>query len=235
MSRSQRLFHLLQILRNHRGPVSGEVLGREAGVSLRTIRRDICTLQAMGADIDGAPGFGYVLRPGFLLPPLSLNEEELQALTAGAQWVNRQTDVALGRAAQNALAKIVSVLSPEVQRTLNDNALYIGRALSDTHTFDLGDVRKAMREQRKIQMSYKDEGESVSNRVVWPITLGFVEGQRYIAGWCELRNNFRLFRVDRTIDAAVLTDRYTRSRHQLVKEWRAEEDHRRRLASERRS
>ncbi len=128
MSRSQRLFHLLQILRNHRGPVSGEVLGREAGVSLRTIRRDICTLQAMGADIDGAPGFGYVLRPGFLLPPLSLNEEELQALTAGAQWVTRQTDVALGRAAQNALAKIVSVLSPEVQRTLNDNALYIGRA-----------------------------------------------------------------------------------------------------------
>ena len=79
----------MQVLRRHRGTVSGEVLAREVGVSLRTIRRDIATLQALGADINGEPGIGYILRPGFLLPPLSFTAEEIHALAAGAQWVSR--------------------------------------------------------------------------------------------------------------------------------------------------
>lgn len=112
MSRSHRLFDLMQVLRRHRGTVPGLTLARELGVSLRTIRRDIVTLQAMGADIDGEPGVGYILQPGFLLPPLSFTEEEIQALVAGAQWVSRHTDDALVHAVQNALAKIGGVLPP---------------------------------------------------------------------------------------------------------------------------
>ncbi|WP_033576064.1 helix-turn-helix transcriptional regulator [Dickeya chrysanthemi] len=220
MSRSHRLFELMQALRRHRGTVSGEVLARESGVSLRTIRRDIATLQTMGADIDGAPGVGYILRPGFLLPPLSFTEEELQALVAGAQWVSRQTDDALALAAQNALAKISGVLNPEMRRALDDDALYVGRQKEMTSSLDL--ARQAMRGQRKMRITYTDQHGKASERVIWPIVLGFVESHRFIAGWCELRGDFRLFRVDRINQAEFLKDRYSGSRRQLVKAWRAQ-------------
>ncbi|WP_150696984.1 helix-turn-helix transcriptional regulator [Pandoraea terrae] len=233
VSRSHRLFDLMQVLRRHRGTVSGEVLARETGVSLRTIRRDIATLQAMGADIDGAPGVGYILRPGFLLPPLSFTEEELQALVAGAQWVSRQTDDALALAAQNALAKIGGVLPPETRRVLDDDALYIGRKKEDTAGVDLVRVRRAMREQRKMYIMYTDQNGAVSERTIWPIMLGFVESRRFIAGWCELRGDFRLFRTDRIVKVDFLDDHYARNRRQLVKEWRAQEELRRRQQDDR--
>jgi predicted DNA-binding transcriptional regulator YafY len=217
----------MQVLRRHRGTVSGEVLARESGVSLRTIRRDIATLQAMGADIDGAPGVGYILRPGFLLPPLSFTEEELQALVAGAHWVGRQTDDALALAAQNALAKIGGVLPPETRRALDDDALYVGRKREDTSGLDLARVRQAMREQRKMRIAYTDQNGAVSERTIWPIMLGFVESRRFIAGWCELRQDYRLFRGDRISKVSFLDDRYSRNRRQLVKEWRAQEELRR--------
>ena len=137
MSRSHRLFELMQVFRRHRGVVSGHVLASETGVSLRTIYRDIATLQAMGADIEGEAGVGYLLRPGFLLPPMSFTEEEIQAIVAGTQWVSRQTDDALARAAQNVLAKIGAVLSPEMQRLLGDDALYVGRQKEDVSSLDL--------------------------------------------------------------------------------------------------
>lgn len=214
----------MQVLRRHRGTVSGDVLARESGVSLRTIRRDIATLQAMGADIDGAPGVGYILRPGFLLPPLSFTEEELQALVAGAQWISRQTDDALALAAQNALGKIGGVLPPEMRRALDDDALYVGRKREDASGLDLARVRRAMREQRKMRLTYRDQNGVASERTIWPIMLGFVEFRRFIAGWCELRNDFRLFRADRIVKVDFIDDRYLRNRRQLVKEWRAQEE-----------
>lgn len=208
------------MLRRHRGTVSGNVLAREAGVSLRTIRRDIAALQTMGAHIEGEAGVGYVLRPGFLLPPMSFTEDEVQALVAGAQWVSRQTDDALALAAQNALAKIGSVLPAEMRNALDDDALYIGRQRADASTLDLGQVRKAMREQRKMHIWYTNEAGSASSRVIWPIMLGFVESRRFIAGWCELREDFRLFRTDRIAKVEFLGERYSGNRRQLVKEWR---------------
>ncbi|QCP54176.1 YafY family transcriptional regulator [Trinickia violacea] len=228
VSRSHRLFDLMQVLRRHRGTVSGEVLACETGVSLRTIRRDIATLQAMGADIDGAPGIGYILRPGFLLPPLSFTEEELQALVAGTQWVSHQTDDDLALAARNALAKISGVLPPELRRALDDEALYVGRQKEDTSVLDLARVRQSMREQRKMLIVYTDQAGAPSERTIWPIMLGFVESRRFIAAWCELREGFRLFRIDRIAKATFLDDRYSRNRRQLVKAWRAQEDRRRR-------
>jgi len=217
----------MQVLRRHRGTVSGGVLARETGVSLRTIRRDIATLQAMGADIDGEAGVGYILRPGFLLPPLSFTDEELQALVAGAQWVSRQTDDALALGAQNALAKISSVLPPETRSALDDDSLYVGRKRRDASGLDLARVRRAMREQRKMHIMYADHNGAMSERTIWPIMLGFVESRRFIAGWCELRVDFRLFRVDRITRVEFLDDHYSRNRRQLVKEWRAQEDGRR--------
>jgi predicted DNA-binding transcriptional regulator YafY len=210
----------MQVLRRHRGTVSGKDLARETGVSLRTIRRDIATLQAMGADIDGEAGVGYILRPGFLLPPLSFTEEEIQALVAGAQWVSRQTDDALARAVQNALAKIDGVLPPGMRRALDDNSLYISRTREDLSGLDLARVRGAIREQRKMRIVYTDQGEAASERVVWPIMLGFVESRWFLAAWCELRGDYQRFRADRIVTSEFLDEHYPGKRRQLVKEWR---------------
>ncbi|GGL13408.1 helix-turn-helix transcriptional regulator [Caulobacter rhizosphaerae] len=225
MSRSHRLFDLLQELRRRRGTVSGGALARELDVSLRTIRRDIATLQAMGADIDGEPGVGYILRPGFVLPPLSFTEEEIQALVVGAQWVSRQTDEALARAVQNALAKIHGVLSPDMRRALDDSALFVSRSQAAASGVDLARVRRALREQWKMRITYADEDDTPMDRTLWPIMLGFIENQRFIAGWCELTSDFRLFRTDRILKVDFLEERYARNRRQLVKEWRARDEH----------
>ncbi|MFZ6770111.1 helix-turn-helix transcriptional regulator [Undibacterium sp. Di26W] len=221
MSRSHRLFDLMQVLRRHRGTVSGKELAREAGVSLRTIRRDIATLQAMGADIDGEAGVGYILRPGFLLPPLSFTEEEILALVAGAQWVSHQTDDGLARAVQNALAKIDGVLAPDMRRALNDNTLYISRTKEDRSGLDLAGVRRAIRAQRKMRIMYKDQNGAVSERVIWPIMVGFFESRRFLAAWCELRDDFRRFRADFIVKAEFLDDCYPGARQQLVRQWNA--------------
>src|SRR6516164_7564177 len=103
MSRAQRLLDLIQILRRHRIPVAGTALADELEISLRTLYRDIETLKAQGADIEGEPGVGYILRPGFMLPPLMFSEDEIEALVLGARWVGAQHDEPLGRAARNAL------------------------------------------------------------------------------------------------------------------------------------
>lgn len=221
----------MQVLRRHRGTVAGAVLAREVGVSIRTLRRDIVTLQGMGADIDGEPGVGYILRPGFLLPPLSFTAEEIQALVAGAQWVSRQTDAGLAHAVQNALAKIDAVLPPEMRRALNDNTLYVSRQPDNPSGLDLARVREAIREQRKMRLRYAEPdengGEGQSARqdrpelTIWPIILGFVESQRFIAGWCEALGDFQLFRTDRVEGVEFLDERYPASRRQLVKEWHA--------------
>ncbi|MCS3502582.1 putative DNA-binding transcriptional regulator YafY [Bradyrhizobium japonicum] len=222
MSKSERLFELMQVLRRHRRPVPGPELANEAGVSLRTIYRDIAVLQAMGAEIEGEPGVGYVLKPGFLLPPLMFSEEELQAITLGVQWVGRQTDAGLAHAAQNALGKIDAVLPAELRQTLSDNSFHVARAPAQVKQIDLQIVRQAMREQRKLRIVYRDPKGNETKRVIWPIGLGFFDSRRIIAGWCELRQDFRSFRADRIEAAKLQLARYPGRRRDLVKRWRAQ-------------
>ncbi|KWV41871.1 DNA-binding protein [Rhizobium altiplani] len=224
MSKSNRLFDLLQVLRRRNGPVPGTDLAREAGVSLRTIYRDIATLQAMGADIEGEPGFGYILKPGFLLPPLMFTQEELHALTLGAQWVSRQTDDGLALAAQNAIGKIGSVLPSELRPLLTDNAFHVGRARPQSAAVDLGLLRQAMREQFKLYVAYRDPTGAQTQRIIWPIMLGFIEANRFVAGWCELRKDFRTFRVDRIERLELIEERYPGRRRDLAKRWRTQVD-----------
>src|SRR5829696_5189157 len=115
MSRAQRLLDLIQLLRGYRRPVSGAVLAEALGISLRTLYRDIETLNGQGAQIDGEPGVGYVLRPGFMLPPLMFSEEEIEALVLGSRWVHQRADRALADAAANVLAKIGAVLPKDLR------------------------------------------------------------------------------------------------------------------------
>src|SRR5579862_8962741 len=109
MSRSERLFALIQVLRRHRRAVSGAELARELSVSLRTIYRDIQSLAASGAPIDGEAGIGYVLRPGYTLPPLMFTEEEIEALVLGSRWIAERADARFAASARDALAKIAAV------------------------------------------------------------------------------------------------------------------------------
>lgn len=220
MSRTLRLFELLQMLRRRRRPVSGAELAREAGVSLRTIYRDIASLQAMGAEVEGEPGVGYVLRPGFLLPPLMFSEEEIEALALGAKWVARRTDDSLSDAARNAVAKISAVLPQDLKSRLEDDALLVGSGWERLQRVELTVLRRALREERKLAISYRDEKGAPSERIIWPVALGFFESARVLAAWCELRSAFRHFRADRIERATILEAHPPHRRQTLLKEWR---------------
>jgi predicted DNA-binding transcriptional regulator YafY len=225
MSRSERLFDLLHALRRHRRPVSGKVLAGEIGVSIRTLYRDIASLQAQGAEIEGEPGVGYILRPGFLLPPLMFPPEEIEALALGARWVAGRADGGLADAALDALARIAAVLPQELRGALEGSALLVGQggrpAPTDAIEPDL--LRKAIGAERKLRLAYRDAAGALSQRVVWPFALAFFERSRVLMCWCELRGDFRNFRTDRIDTAELLESRYPKRRQALLKAWRHSE------------
>ncbi len=222
MSRTQRLFDLIQILRRYRYPVSGKQLAEGLGISLRTLYRDIATLQAQGASIEGEPGVGYVLRPGFMLPPLMFSEEEIEALVLGSRWVARRTDKKLGLAATNVLAKIASVLPEDLRHQLEFSGLLIGPAktLIERDDEKEASIRHAIRKEHKLQITYTDVKGEDSDRIIWPLALGFFEEVHVVVAWCDLRSDFRHFRTDRIVTLTQLEARYSKRRQTLLKKWR---------------
>ena len=221
MSRAERLLDLIQLLRRHRYPVSGAALAAELGISLRTLYRDIGSLQAQGARIDGEAGLGYILRPGFTLPPLMFPEDEIEALVLGARWVAGRADTQLGHAARNALARIAAVLPADLRDDLDASALLVGPG----ETIASGDVelaliRRAIRSERKLAITYRDLQETGTERTIWPFALAFFDRVRVVVAWCELRQAFRHFRADRIVALTPSETRYPRRRQALLKEWR---------------
>ena len=151
MSRAERLLDLMQSLRLRRRPVAGSALAEELGVSLRTLYRDIELLKAQGARIEGEAGLGYVLKPGFTLPPLMFSLEEVEALALGARWVEGRADEGLKRAARGALAKIAAVLPPERAEALDWPTLLAGAGKTAEAEFAaLPVVREALGKERKL-------------------------------------------------------------------------------------
>lgn len=225
-SRAERLLALLQSLRRHRAPVPGAALADELGISLRTLYRDIRSLQARGADIRGETGVGYVMRPGFLLPPLMFTEDELEGLLLGARWVSRRADRRLGGAAANALAKIAAVLPPDLRDSLDAPLLVPGRRDAEESSAgeqELAAIRQAIRAEHKLELGYRDGQGRDTRRVVWPFALAYFEKVRVVAAWCEKRRGFRAFRVDRITSLATPGERYPRRRQELLREWREAE------------
>jgi predicted DNA-binding transcriptional regulator YafY len=221
MSRTVRLLDLIQILRRHRHPVSGALLADELAVSLRTVYRDIQTLIAQGAPIDGEAGVGYVLRPGFTLPPLMFSDDEIEALILGSGMVVRAADPALAEAARNALAKIRAVLPAGRSDATGPSGIFAGPVTPAViDRVDLAPIRNAIRGEQKIRIAYHDRDGIHSERTIWPIFLTFCERVRLLAAWCELRESYRHFRTDRILGFAELGERYPRPRRTLVKEWR---------------
>lgn len=222
--RAQRLLDLIQVLRRHRLPVTGAALAEELGVSLRTLYRDIATLQAQGATIDGEPGLGYVLRPGFMLPPLMFSEEEIAALVLGSRWVADRADTPLGAAARNALAKIAAVLPPDLRDDLDASTLIIGPGpVIAAGDVELATIRRAIRAEAKLAIAYRDGRAADTERVIWPFALAFFDRVRVVVAWCELRQAFRHFRTDRIAGLTLTDTRYPRRRQVLLREWRLAE------------
>lgn len=230
MSRAERLLSLLELLRRHRRPVSGAALAGSLGISLRTLYRDIASLQAQGAAIDGAPGFGYVLQPGFVLPPLMFTPDEIEALVLGSRWVAERADPRLGGAARQALAKIAAVLPAEARQLLDGASLLVGPAVDaapagepSAGDADLAGLRGAIRAEHKLELRYRDAQGRETVRSVWPIALGFFDRSRVLVAWCELRQALRHFRTDRITALTLTEQRYPRRRQVLLREWREAE------------
>ncbi|MCY1054149.1 YafY family protein [Nannocystis sp. SCPEA4] len=218
--KTERLFAVMDALRRHRHPVTAAQLAEEQGVSVRTLYRDVQTLIGLGAPIDGEAGVGYVLRPGFFLPPLMFSAEELEALVLGARWVGAQADEGLAGAARGALAKIATASPDDLRGRMDDTGLWpvVLRGARPAVPC-LGLVRQAMRQQRALAMTYQDESGATTERDIWPVQLAYYEGKQIVAAWCCLRAAFRNFRTDR-IAGLELTERpYGKPRRTLTSEW----------------
>jgi predicted DNA-binding transcriptional regulator YafY len=220
MARSQRLLELIQVLRRHRQPVSGQALADELSVSLRTVYRDIQTLIGRGATIDGEAGLGFVLRPGFVLPPLMFSDEELEALVLGLRWVAQRTDASFEHAAMNALAKIAAVLPDDLRNNVEGIGLIAVPSRNADARHDLAPIRAAIRSEQMVVLDYADVKGEHTRRTIWPIALAFFENSRVLAAWCELRQDFRHFRIDRIIALYETGQRYPQRRRVLMKQWR---------------
>ena len=224
MSRTERLLALIQALRRHRHPVSGRRLAEEMSVSLRTMYRDIQTLIDQGVPIEGERGIGYIMRPGFLLPPLMFRDEEIEALVLGSRWVAQQTDEALARAAQDALTKIMTVLPDNLKERMENSDLFpVASAARALDTIQAKVLREAIRLERKLRIVYRDDQGRETTRVIWPVALAFFEKSRMLVAWCELRADYRHFRTDRILSATLCRESLPRRRRLLLREWRIQQ------------
>ncbi|HWA61501.1 MAG TPA: YafY family protein [Caulobacteraceae bacterium] len=221
MRRTERLFQIIQILRGARAPVTANSMANELETSLRTIYRDIAELLAQRVPIRGEAGVGYMLDQGFDMPPLMLTPDEIEAAVLGARWVQARGDPALARAARDLTAKIGAVIPEHLRPFLIDSALTTPERPSlHPDALDMAKVRAAIRAQTKIVLSYRDEIDQETRRVIWPVAVGYYETVRIIAAWCELREDFRHFRTDRVAGAEFLEERYPGRKAVLRAEWR---------------
>ena len=208
MRRADRLFDIIQVLRR-RKLVRARDLAERLEVSERTIYRDIRDLMASGVPIDGEAGVGYILREGFDLPPLMFDEQEIEALVLGVRIVESWADPKLAEAAANVLAKVESVIPEALRRHMAETALMAPSDHQAEHiTIDPSELRHAIRQRRKVHFRYSDAEERESERSVRPLGLSFYGPVWLLIAWCELRQDFRCFRLDRIRDATVLNESF---------------------------
>ena len=196
MRRADRLFRLVQLLRRSR-LVTAQRLARELEVSERTVYRDVRDLALSGVPIRGEAGVGYALSQGFDLPPLMFSPEEIEALVLGARVVHSHADPELARAADSALAKIEIVLPEPLRARVAHTNLYAPTWNAPPGAPALTRLRSAIRDSRRVRFHYQDERGHQTVRQVRPLALAFWGRVWSMAAWCELRDDFRSFRVDR--------------------------------------
>lgn len=205
MRRADRLFRLIDRLRPGK-LTTARMLADAMEVSERTIYRDIAHLQGSGVPIDGEAGLGYMMRDGYNLPPLMFTEEEIVALSVGARMVQTWGGTAMMRGADSALDKITAVL-PDATRARAEKLRFEAwttNPLDAKTRATIDTVEAAIQAPERIAIDYRDDKGAATERILRPLGLWFWGSVWTLVAWCELRDNFRMFRLDRISDARFL-------------------------------
>ena len=220
MRRGDRLFEIIEILRRAKGPISGNTIGHALGVTRRTIYRDINALVGQGVPIRGEAGVGFLLEDGFHMPPLMLTADEVEAAILGAQWVQTRGEPELALAAEKLLSKIRTVATGRVETSFVEPPVSVAPVDQPDEALGAADIRRAIRQRVKIALTYRDNHDRLSDRIIWPILLGYRDHGRIIAAWCELRQAFRYFRTDRITKGQILDQKIPQRMDLLKTDWR---------------
>ncbi|MBC6439513.1 MAG: YafY family transcriptional regulator [Rhodospirillales bacterium] len=220
MRRADRLFELIQILRRARSSMTAAQLAEALEVTPRTIYRDIAALMAMRVPIEGAAGIGYIMRPGYDLPPLMFDREEIEAIVVGLGLLQRIGDKGLEAAADRVAAKIAEVLPEALGRDLDDGRFVISRfGAADPDNVDMGLLRRAVRDDLRLRLLYRDGDGRETDRTVFPLAVIYYTETTVLAAWCELRTAFRHFRADRIVHCAETGDGFANQAATLRQDW----------------
>jgi predicted DNA-binding transcriptional regulator YafY len=205
MARSDRLLRLLQAMRVMAPPITARRLADETGVSLRSLYRDIDSLRAAGARIDGERGYGYRLVEDFALPPQTFDRLEIEALVLGLGEVQHLGDLKLAAAARSALAKVAATLPDEREQQMLHAVSQVYRPQARYKLdVDMDVIRQACWQEQSLAIRYADAEGVVTERTIQPLALAYHQNVLAILAWCCLRRGFRIFRADR-IAAAIRT------------------------------
>jgi len=208
MRRADRLFEIIQLMRRMKLARASD-LAEKLEVSERTVYRDIRDLMAGGVPIEGEAGVGYILREGYDLPPLMFNEQEIEALVLGARIVESWADPKLAEAARDVIAKVETVIPERLRRHMEETALLApANHYMEPIALDLGDLRRAIRERFKVRFAYRNAEGAATERDVRPLALAFFGPIWLLNAWCELRRDFRSFRLDRMEGFQVLGEAF---------------------------
>jgi predicted DNA-binding transcriptional regulator YafY len=219
MRRTDRLFEIIQLFRKG-SLLKGSDIAEVLEVSQRTVYRDIETLVASGIPIEGERGVGYLLREPIFLPPMTLRDDELEALHLGIAMVKASADEAIATAAQDLLLKIEAVLPSHAPRFGYNwgHAVFV-QALNAHSKLALATIRRALKGSLKLSISYEKPGEEPITRVVWPLQTEFWGKSWTLTAWCELRADFRVFRIDRITFCTALEYRFVPSKGQRLEDY----------------
>jgi predicted DNA-binding transcriptional regulator YafY len=220
MPRSTRLFEIIQLLRQATQPLTAQDIAGALEVTKRTVYRDMAALQAMRLPILGEAGVGYVLRAGFDLPPLMFTQDELEAIVVGLALLGRTGDAGLEQSAKNVAAKIAEVL-PKGAR--DPAPLHVSRwNIVPTSSIAPSLLRRYIREDAELLISYTRQDGDQSQRRIKPLALVYYIDAVLLAAWCELRQTFRHFRIDRITECTPTGDCFSAQSDSLVKRWEQE-------------
>lgn len=220
MRKASRLFEIIQILRLARNPTTAHEIAERLEVAQRSVYRDIAALQAMRVPIEGERGVGYILRPGFNLPPLMFSIEETEAIVLALALLERTGDVELKGAAKRVNQKITAAMPRPLRDALAATALYAwGTTAASPEGIDLAVVRRAIRDEQKLEIAYRDELGRATQRTIRPVAMIYYSETANIVAWCELRRALRNFRADRVSRGAFVDDFFRGEGERLRREW----------------
>lgn len=223
MARSDRLFRLLQTMRELPAPFTAARLASETGVSQRSLYRDIDSLRAAGARIEGERGYGYRLVEDYSLPPQTFNRMEIEALALGRAEVLHMGDPALVKAATAVMAKVAATLPDEGEQNLFHAVSQVYRLETRyPPSPNLNTIRQGCWREEAVAIRYADKSGAVTERTIFPFAIAYLDRKLMVLAWCCLRKAFRKFQADRVSGAELAGESFRPRRVSMLRTYLAE-------------